>query len=70
MTDITGYRALTVDEVNLINEVKAAGVALQALADKLRAMPDVDQRWVSMGVSELQVGLMCLTRSVARPTTF
>jgi len=30
----------------------------------------VDQRWVSLGTTDLQTGLMALTRAVAQPTTF
>ncbi len=32
--------------------------------------PSIDQRWVSMGASDLQVGFMKLTRGIAQPTTF
>lgn len=31
---------------------------------------DLDQRWVSMGASDLQVGFMKLIRGIAQPTTF
>lgn len=30
----------------------------------------IDQRWVSIGATDLQTGLMALTRGVAQPTTF
>lgn len=30
----------------------------------------IDQRWVSIGATHLQTGLMALTRAVAQPTTF
>ena len=32
--------------------------------------PSLDQRWVSIGATDLQTGLMALTRGVAQPTTF
>lgn len=67
---IMGYRELGADEVALINEVKAMGTTLQALADKVRNTPGTDPRWAAIGVTHLQEGLMALTRSVARPTTF
>jgi hypothetical protein len=66
----TGYRQLTEAEALLINKVKAAGVELGSLVDELRSMPDLDQRWVSIGQTDLQTGLMALTRAIARPTTF
>ena len=67
---ITGYRQLTQEEADLMNEVKAEGIRLSALVDKLRATPDLDGRWISIGTTDLQTGLMALTRAIARPTTF
>lgn len=67
---ITGYRQLTEAEAALMNEIKAAGVQLGELVARLRATADLDQRWVSIGATDLQTGLMALTRGVARPTTF
>lgn len=67
---ITGYRQLTEAEAALMNEIKAHGVALGALVAKLRATDGLDQRWISIGATDLQTGLMALTRGVAQPTTF
>lgn len=68
---ISGYRELSQHEINLMNEIKAFGPQLQALVDKLRdADHMLDQRWVSIGATDLQTGLMALTRAVARPTFF
>lgn len=67
---ITGYRQLTEEEAALMNEIKAHGVALGELVAKLRGTESLDQRWVSIGATDLQTGLMALTRGVARPTTF
>jgi hypothetical protein len=54
----------------LMNEIKAEGVKLGELVAKLRATDGLDQRWVSIGATDLQTGLMALTRGVAQPTTF
>ncbi len=67
---ITGYRQLNEQEAELMNEIKAKGVELGALVDKLRTTPTLDQRWVSIGATDLQTGCMALVRSVAQPTTF
>ena len=83
---ITGYRQLSEAEAALMNEIKEHGERLGALVDKLRdhtgvcgesttdegcaAVLCVDQRWVSIGATDLQTGLMALTRAVAKPTTF
>ena len=67
---IKGYRDLSQEEINLMNEIKAMGVELGALVDKLRDTPNLDHRWISIGATDLQTGLMALTRGVAQPTTF
>lgn len=67
---ITGYRELTVDEIALMNRIKAHGEHLQRLVDEMRNLPGLDHRWISIGATELQQGLMALTRAVARPTSF
>lgn len=68
---IKGYRELSEEEIALMNEIKAQGVVLGELVSKLRAAGDtLDQRWVSIGTTDLQTGLMALTRSVAKPTSF
>lgn len=67
---IKGYRELTQNEIDLMNEIKAKGVELGALVEKLKAAGYVDQRWISIGATDLQTGLMALVRGVAQPTTF
>lgn len=67
---ITGYRQLNEEEAALMNEIKAEGVRLGELVEKLRALTGLDQRWVSIGATDLQTGLMALSRAVAQPTTF
>ena len=67
---ITGYRDLTQEEIDAMNEIKAVGETLAALVLTLQAMPNVDQRWLSIGRTDLQTGCMALVRSVAKPTTF
>ena len=67
---VIGYRQLSTAEAALMNDIKSHGVQLGELVAKLRAIEGIDQRWVSIGTTDLQTGLMALTRSVARPTTF
>lgn len=67
---IKGYRELSQEEINLMNEIKSKGAELGELVEKLRATSTLDQRWVSIGATDLQTGLMALTRSVAQPTFF
>lgn len=67
---IKGYRELSAEEIALMNEVKTKGAELGELVAKLRDNQTIDQRWVSIGATDLQTGLMALTRSVAQPTFF
>ena len=67
---IKGYRELSQEEIDLMNEIKAKGAELGELVDKLRNTTGLDQRWVSIGATDFQTGLMALTRSVAQPTFF
>lgn len=82
---IKGYRDLSQVEIDLMNEIKAEGERLGDLVFRLRGLnghpyqidgveqpvgPTLDQRWVSIGATHLQEGLMALTRGVAQPTTF
>lgn len=68
---ITGYRDLSQTEIDLMNEIKGKGAELGELVQKLREQGgSLDQRWISIGATDLQTGLMALTRGVAQPTTF
>lgn len=68
--EIKGYRELNAEEIALMNEIKTKGAELGELVKKLRGNEGIDQRWVSIGATDFQTGLMALTRSVAQPTFF
>lgn len=73
---ITGYRDLSQAEIDLMNEIKAAGNQFEGLIARMRAQGDptentvLDHRWISIAQTHFQQGLMALTRAVARPTSF
>lgn len=79
---ITGYRQLSEAEVTLMNEGKALAEACGGYIAKLRAHHDskggakdgselhLDQRWISIGATQLQQGFMAVIRGIAQPTTF
>lgn len=67
---IKGYRELTQEEINLMNEVKQKGIELGELFEKLELISDLDKRWLSIGKTDLQKGLMAITRAIARPDFF
>lgn len=67
---ITGYRQLNEKEAHLMNMIKAHGEDLDALIDTVVKEGNPDPRWVAVARTNLQLGLMALTRSVAKPTSF
>lgn len=83
---ITGYRQLTEAEVALMNEGKALADQCGAYIAKLRGHDGsvrgdcsvaenatrlaLDQRWISIGATDLQRGFMAVMRGIAQPTTF
>lgn len=67
---IKGYRELSQEEIDLMNEIKTKGVELGELVDRLNSSEHVNGRWISIGITNLQQGLMALTRAVAKPEFF
>lgn len=81
---ITGYRQLSEAEVALMNEGKALAEKCGDYIEKLRLhqdehgtrvndqriLPALDQRWISIGATDLQRGFMAVIRGIAQPTTF
>lgn len=74
---ITGYRDLTQDEIDLMNEAKALAEQVGDFVIKLQlhehsTVPrhDLDQRWIATGKTDLQKGFMSIIRGIAQPTTF
>ena len=80
---IKGYRELTQDEIDLMNEVKEKAEEVGQLVAKVEAMrttwedenasgsdPTNDPRWAAIAKTQLQQGFMALIRSVAKPDFF
>lgn len=69
---VTGYRQLSEAEVVLMNEGKALAEQVGAFVEKLKVHQEIklDQRWISIGATQLQQGFMAVIRGIAQPTTF
>jgi len=67
---IKGYRDLSQEEIDLMNEAKELAEQVGALVKKLKAKEGLDPRWIAAGATDLQKGFMCIIRGVAQPTTF
>jgi hypothetical protein len=67
---ITGYRDLTLEEIELINAVKETAENVRRVVDIVCDVPGIDKRWASIARTDLQTGFMALVRSIAKPDTF
>lgn len=67
---ITGYRDLSQEEIDLMNEGKALAEKCGEFIAKLEANAATDKRCVALGKTSLQQGFMWAIRGVAQPTTF
>jgi hypothetical protein len=67
---IKGYRELSQEEIDLMNDIKQVGQTLETLTQRLLDTDSTDKRWVSIGRTDLQTGIMALVRSVAKPASF
>ena len=67
----------TQEEINLMNEIKELGVKMDAMHKKLVAIEPTEEsrngesfRWIALGKTSMQQGLMAWTRAVAKPEFF
>lgn len=67
---ITGYRELTEQEIALMNDIKSLGEPFERLFKVMEKSPQFDQRWVAIGKTNLQQGIMALVRAVTKPESF
>ena len=76
---IKGYRDLSQEEIDLMNEGKELSAKVGEWIAKLEiattqtngvSIYTVDLRWLAIGKTDLQKGFMSAIRSIARPTTF
>lgn len=67
---IKGYRDLSQDEIDLMNQVKALGEQASTLIENLSTLETTDKRWLAIGTTDLQKGIMAVVRSIAKPNTF
>lgn len=67
---IKGYRNLSQEEIDLMNEGKALAEQCRKYIEKLESEEGIDQRAVAIGKVNLQQGFMWAIRGIAQPTTF
>ena len=67
---IAGYRDLSQQQINDMNDIKAEGERLKNVISAMRSRKEIDQRWVSIAETHLQQGIMAAVRAVAQPESF
>lgn len=75
---IKGYRDLSQEEIDLMNEAKELAEKVGELVIKVtkqlfvesKGMTTEHHRWANIGKTDLQKGFMSVIRAIAKPTTF
>jgi hypothetical protein len=67
---IQGYRDSSSEEIDLMNKAKEISGMVGDFVNTLQTRKEFDQRWISIGKTDLQKGFMSVIRGIARPTTF
>jgi hypothetical protein len=67
---IEGYRDLTEKEIVLINAIKLKALELEKMIQSVKDHPGSDGRWLAIGQTHLQQGVMAVIRAVAKPGGF
>tara|TARA_R110002049_G_scaffold2743_1_gene20901 strand:- start:6655 stop:6879 length:225 start_codon:yes stop_codon:yes gene_type:complete len=67
---IKGYRELSQEEIDMMNNGKQFASMVGDLIESLEKSPDIDKRWLAIAKTDLQKGFMALTRSIAKPEFF
>ena len=66
---VKGYRKLTTEQSDAINEIKKIENEVGRALSRLQGTTEfpIDQRFISIGRTNLQQGFMALVRSIAQP---
>lgn len=65
---IAGNRVLDENEIKMINCTKKLEKDVLEYVELIGRYKDIDQKWLDIGKTEIQVGFMSLIRAVTRPT--
>ncbi len=68
--DRRDYRDLNLSEIELINLVETINAEIGYLVTQLAQNAELDQRWIAIGKTQIQQGLMALTRGITQPVFF
>lgn len=64
---VHGYRAQPAQALERVNAMKEIEERVLRALDELKALPEIDQRWLATGRTDIEKGFMAVNRSVFRP---
>lgn len=64
---VAGYRPQGQQNIDIVNENKRLEERVLLQLDALKLLPDVDQRWLAIGRTQLEQAFMAINRSVFKP---
>ncbi len=71
---LKGMRELSKEEIRAMNEIADLGNQIGNLIDRMElfdsGLEEIDRRWIAIGKTHLQTGIMCVKRAIGRPENF
>lgn len=67
MPGIKGYRELSKEELELINNIKDEEITLGELWTNVNQYAEVDKRWMAIAKTHFEEGFMAFVRAIAKP---
>lgn len=67
---VAGYTDQSEANVALVNQNKMLEERILRQLDAMRDHPEVDQRWLAIGRTQIEQGFMAVNRSVFKPKRF
>lgn len=64
---VSGYRAQSQEHIDLVNGMKESEEVILRSLDEMKANPEIDQRWLAIGRTNLEQAFMAINRSVFKP---
>lgn len=64
---VDGYRPQTDANVELVNRNKRLEERVLRVLDDLKAIPEIDQRWLAAGRTDIEKGFMAVNRAIFKP---
>ncbi len=64
---VKGYKPQSQRNIDTVNDNKRLEETVLRVLDDLKARPDVDQRWLALGRTHLELAFMAINRAIFQP---